>query len=117
MARGKSTTTDTQNTVAKTTGSETTRRVTTLEPKAGKALSSLEEAVVRMHHGVSVKSDAVLATNGASEELMAKLLEMEVAAFTKSGRIDELEDVPAQAARRAANPRTSRIVAELKKRS
>lgn len=92
-----------------------TQRVTSLEPKPAKALTSLEEAVVRMHHGVSVKNDAVLATNGVTDELMQKLLEMEVAAFTKSGRIDELDDPPA-GARRAPNPRTSKIVAELKKR-
>lgn len=106
-----------QTTTDQTTVKTETRRVTTLEPKPGKALSSLEEAVVRMHHGVSVKADAVLATNGVSDELMAKLLEMEVAAFEKSGRIDELDDVPAAAARRAPNPRTSKIVSELKKRS
>ena len=92
-----------------------TRRVQSLEPKSGKELSSLEEAVVRMHHGVSVKADAKLPTNGVNDDLMRKLLEMEVRAFEKSGRIDELDDVPDDA--RPANAATKKIVAELAKKS
>jgi hypothetical protein len=112
MARGKTTET--------VTGEQTraiqTQRVTSLEAKGGKALTSLEEAVVRMHHGVSVKGDAVLATNGVTDELMAKLLEMEVQAFEKSGRGDELDDAPSSR-RPGANARTAKLVADLKKRS
>lgn len=90
-----------------------TQRVTSLEPRTGMRLTSLEEAVVRMHHGVSVRADAKLPTHGFSEELMARLLDMEVDAFEKSGRADDVEDVPAAA---TANAQTQRIVSELQKR-
>jgi hypothetical protein len=106
MSREKSTT-------ATTTTTRETKRVSSLEPRDGQLLSSLEEAVVRMHHGVSMKSDARLPTNGVTEEVMTKLLEMEVRAFEETGRIDELDDVPDGA---EANERTARIVAELKKK-
>ncbi len=119
MARGKTTETTTGEQTRAAVPQKDTVRVTSLEAKPGKALSSLEEAVVRMHHGVSVKNDAILATNGVSDELMAKLLEMEVNAFEKSGRADELDDAPEAAVGRRAggNARTAKIVADLKKRS
>ncbi len=104
----KSTTSTTTRTEVKT------RRVQSLEPREGRELSSVEEAVVRMHHGVSVKPDAKLPTNGVNDDLMRKLLEMEVRAFEKSGRMDELEDIPDDA--RATNEATRRIVAELAKK-
>lgn len=96
-----------------TTTTTTTQRVTSLEPKDGRLLSSLEESVVRMHHGVSLKPGARLPTNGVNDEVMAQLLEMEVRAFEETGRIDELDDVPEGA---EPNEATSRIVAELKKK-
>lgn len=109
MPREKSTTTTTTRTLE-----QETQRVTSLEPKEGQRLTSLEEAVVRMHHGVSVKPEAKLPTNGVSDEVMARLLEMEVRAFEESGRIDDLDDVPA--GRLSDNAQTHRIVSELKKK-
>jgi hypothetical protein len=101
------------------------RRVMSLEPRST-VLTSLEEAVVRMHHGVSVKSGAQLPTNGVTDELMGQLFEMEVRAHVESGRIDALPDVPATkasgkgaAARSGShrgNARTAKVVAELKKK-
>ncbi len=105
MAREKSTT-------ATTTKTRELRRVQSLEPREGQLLTSLEEAVVRMHHGVSMKAEALLPTNGMNDELMARLHEMEVRAFEVTGRIDELDDVPEGA---SSNERTARIVDELKK--
>lgn len=110
MPREKSTTTTTTRTLE-----HETQRVTSLEPKEGQRLTSLEEAVVRMHHGVSVKPEAKLPTNGVSEELMARLLEMEVRAFEETGRADELDDIPASEA--SDNEQTRRIVSELKKKT
>lgn len=110
MPREKSTTKTTTRTLEKKT-----TRVTSLEPREGMRLTSLEEAVVRMHHGVSVKPEAKLPTNGVSEELMARLLEMEVRAFEETGRADDLDDVPAAAGE--ANEQTRRIVSELKKKT
>lgn len=95
-----------------------TRRIKSLEPKAHKQLTSLEEAVVRMHHGVSVKASAKLPTNGVNDEVMTQLVEMEVRAHVESGRIDELPDVPRGAARKAAtaNAKTQKVVDKLKKK-
>jgi hypothetical protein len=105
MAREKSTT-------ATTTKTREQRRVQSLEPREGHPLTSLEEAVVRMHHGVSLRAEALLPTNGVKEALMAQLLEMEVRAFEETGRADELDDLPEGATN---NARTTRIVDELKK--
>ncbi len=113
-SKGKTATTATTEKVKET------RRVTSLEAKSGKVLTSLEEAVVRMHHGVSVKAQAQLPTNGVTDELMAQLFEMEVRAYVESGRIDDLPDVPAGKSRRgprAQNARTAKVVAELKKKT
>jgi hypothetical protein len=96
---------------AKTTTTTKTLRVTSLEPRGGQQLTSLEEAVVRMHHGVSIKPDAELATNGVNDQVMQQLLEMELKAFTESGRIDDLEDIPEGA---TSNEKTAKIVSELK---
>lgn len=120
------TTTSTTNSTATSTATSKTavraretRRVTSLEARDGKALSSLEEAVVRMHHGVSVKPQANLATNGTTDELMAQFFEIEVRAHVESGRIDDLPDVPQgkkDPGGRAKNERTAKVVAELKKK-
>lgn len=101
-----------------TTTTRETKRVTSLEPKKQKVLTSLEEAVVRMHHGVSVKPQAQLPTNGVTDELMGQLFEMEVRAHVESGRIDTLPEVPAtkSRAKAPANARTAKVVAELKKK-
>ncbi len=118
MAR-KTTTTTTGQTASQTAKAKAkakqTRRVTSLVPKSGSQLSSLEEAVVRMHHGVSVKAATALATNGVTDELMGQLFEMEVRAHVESGRIDELPDVPA-GKRKPANARTAKLVDRLKKK-
>lgn len=110
MARKTTTTT----TTSEKTKTRTARRVTSLEAKAKKQLTSLEEAVVRMHHGVSLKAQAQLASNGGSDELMAQLFEMEVRAFVESGRIEDLPDVPAS--KKKGNARTQKVVAALKKK-
>ena len=125
MAR-KTTTTTTNTTTAATAKVKVkdTRRVTSLEARSSpdgrlQVLTSLEEAVVRMHHGVSVKAQAQLPSNGVTDELMGQLFEMEVRAHVESGRIDGLPDVPpAKAAlrRKTPNARTAKVVAELKKK-
>ncbi|HEY1099552.1 MAG TPA: hypothetical protein VGF99_11520 [Myxococcota bacterium] len=112
MARSKTTTEET------TTTATETRRVTSLEPRAGQQLSSLEEAVVRMHHGVSVRAEAELATNAVSDELAAQLLTIEVDAHLATGRAEELPDVPADdrvATKAIGNDKTNKLLAALKK--
>lgn len=123
-SRTTSTTTSKTKAAARSTTTTTTRRVTSLEPRVGrdgkqKVLTSLEEAVVRMHHGVSVKPQAQLPTNGVTDELMGQLFEMEVRAHVESGRIDTLPEVPAsksRAKKAPANARTAKVVAELNKK-
>ena len=116
MARKTATTT--------TTTTQTTteaRRVQSLTPKAGKQLSSLEEAVDRMHHGVSVRAEAELVSNAVTDDLAAELLDREVDAHIATGRADDLPDVPpeAQKAKRnkkpAANAKSQKLIASLKK--
>ncbi len=114
MARSKTTTT-TEKTKAQTS----TARVTNLVPKQGKSLSSLEEAVVRMHHGVSVKAQAALASNAVTAELAAELLDREVDAHIATGRADELPDVPADERNAGNKPignaKTQKLLTALKK--
>ena len=115
MARGKTTTT--QSTEATTV--KETRLVQSLEPAAGRQLSSLEEAVVRMHHGVSVKAEATLASNMVTDELATQLLDREVDAHIATGRAEELPDVPADERRAdkkpVGNDKTQKMLQALKK--
>lgn len=96
-----------------------TQRVTSLEPREGHRLTSLEEAVVRMHHGISLKPEACLSTNGVTDDLMAELLHMEIRAFELSGQIDHLDDIPEGAPLdgNLDNERTRRIVRALQQKS
>jgi hypothetical protein len=102
-----------KKTRAQVTTQVKTQRVTSLAPKADETLSSLEEAVIRMHHGVSLKANAELATNMANEELREELVGMEVDAHVSTGRIDDLPEIPAQSAG-ASNAKTDDIVGKLK---
>ncbi|MDP2341353.1 MAG: hypothetical protein Q8O67_10365 [Deltaproteobacteria bacterium] len=115
MARSKTATT---TTTTKDKATEA-RRVSSLEPKGGRQLSSLEEAVVRMHHGVSVKAEATLQTNSVTDELASQLLDLEVDAHIATGRADELPDVPADdrtnGKPKAGNAKSQKLVAALKK--
>jgi hypothetical protein len=114
MARAKSSTTTTTDRTRTGTAVDA-GRVRTLEPRDGRMLSSLEEAVVRMHHGVGVKATAELATNGITAELLHHLTLLEARAFERSGRVDELPAVPPTRAA-PVNARTARLVGELKKK-
>jgi hypothetical protein len=109
MARARQTTTTTT-----TTTQVDAQRVKSLTTKAGQSLSSLEESVLRMHHGVSVKPMAALASNGTTAALMTDLHEREVDAFLESGMHEHLPDVPAAARKPSSNPRTQSIAAKLK---
>jgi hypothetical protein len=99
------------------------RRVESLEAREGRQLSSLEEAVVRMHHGVSVKAAAALQTNAVTDDLAAELLDREVDAHIATGRAEELPDVPLMGAddkngksgSKAGNATSQKLVAALKK--
>jgi hypothetical protein len=114
MARTKTSTTTTTSTTTATQ----TRRITSTQPKAGRQLSSLEEAVVRMHHGVSVKPEATLASNAVTDELASQLLDREVDAHIATGRAEELPDVPADergaAKKPVGNARSQKMADRLK---
>lgn len=114
MARKTATTT----TTTKQTTTET-RRVKSLTPKTGRQLSSLEEAVVRMHHGVSVRAEAELSSNAVTDELATELLDREVDAHIATGRADELPDVPTNTKngnkKPVGNAKSQKLIASLKK--
>ncbi len=65
------------------------RRLKNLSGHNGR-LSSLEEAVLRGHHGIGLKEEAFLPTHCVNDTLKHFLLRMELEAFEKSGRIMEL---------------------------
>ena len=92
-----------------------TQRLSEIDTKAGEMLTSLEEATLRMHHGISLKPEGVLATNALSEPLREELLEMELNAFEKTGRIAQLPDLPAHVLEQKMSPKAQSIVAKLKK--
>ncbi len=113
MARKTATTT----TTTKTTATEA-RRIQSLEPRVGRQLSSLEEAVVRMHHGVSVRAEGTLQSNAVTDELATELLDREVDAHIATGRADELPDVPQESTngnKPKGNAKSQKLVAALKK--
>lgn len=114
MARKTATTT----TTTKQTATEA-RRIQSLEARAGRQLSSLEEAVVRMHHGVSVRAEAALQSNAVTDELASQLLDLEVDAHIATGRAEELPDVPSDdrngSKPKMGNAKSQKLVAALKK--
>ncbi len=113
MARKTQTSTTRTATHTKTVSGQ---RVQSLEPKRGKQLTSLEEAVVRMHHGVSVKPSAKLPTNGVTDAVMGQLVEIEVKSHLETGRIDDLPDLPTRALIVSKNVKTQKVVDKLKKK-
>ena len=90
-----------------------TQRLDRIETKSGEMLTSLEEATLRMHHGISIKPEGVLATNALSEALREELLEMELRAFVETQRADELPDLPTDVMKKKLSPRARDIVAKL----
>jgi hypothetical protein len=91
-----------------------TQRLSDIETKAGEMLTSLEEATLRMHHGISLKPEGVLATNALSEPLREELLEIELNAFEQTGRIEQLPDLPPHVLQQKLSPRAQSIVEKLK---
>ena len=91
-----------------------TRRLDSNETKPGEMLTSLEDATLRMHHGISLKPEGVLATNALTEALREEMLEMELRAFTETGRIQELPDLPAHVMEKKLSPKAQDIVKKLK---
>ncbi|MBL93042.1 MAG: hypothetical protein CMH56_14670 [Myxococcales bacterium] len=90
-----------------------TLRLDHIEAKPGEMLTSLEEATLRMHHGISIKPEGVLATNALSEGLREELLEMELRAFVETRRVDELPDLPSDVMKKKLSPRAQKIVAKI----
>lgn len=110
MAGTKSTTTTTTTTKTNVK----TKRLTDLVAAPGKQLSSLEESVVRMHHGISVKPEATLTSHAVTKELGEEMEDIEIDAYVETGRIDSLGPIPADALAKQSNPKTAQIVDELK---
>ena len=90
-----------------------TLRLNHIETKSGEMLTSLEEATLRMHHGISVKPEGLLATNALSETLRDELLEIELRAFQQTGRAEELPDLPNDIMKQKLSPKGKDIVDKL----
>lgn len=90
-----------------------TQRLDCIEAKSGEMLTSLEEATLRMHHGISIKPEGVLATNALSEALREELLEMELRAFIETDRVLELPDLPDDVMKEKLSPKARSIVAKI----
>jgi len=91
-----------------------TQRLDNIETRPGEMLTSLEDATLRMHHGISIKPEGVLATNALTEALREEMLEMELHAFTETGRIQDLPDLPSHVLERKLSPKALDIVKKLK---
>lgn len=104
------------------------RRLTRVEARAGQSLTSAEENVMRMHHGLDVGLHTPLPTNAINAAIRQQLLEIELRAYQATGRwqdhgddADDAEEAaPAATARPARKPAASaakdKIVSQLKKR-
>ena len=97
-----------------------TARSAKVQPKTGEALSSTEENLVRMRHGLAVGLDTPLPSNAVTAALKQKLLEIELRAYEATGRAElsrapAMQRVPAEgepdAPRRTAK---DRIIARLR---
>lgn len=66
-----------------------TRRLTSVSPRSGQTLTSAEENVLRMHHGLTVAQDEPLPTNAVTAALRQQLLEIETRAYTATGRAQQ----------------------------
>ena len=102
------------------------KRLTRVDPKAGQSLTSLEENMLRMHHGVDAGLHTPLPTNAINAAIRQQLLEIELRAYAATGRHlqrleeDDGEDGEAEAAEPVkARPRTAakeKVVARLRQR-
>ncbi len=99
------------------------RRLSNVTTRAGETLTSAEENVVRMNHGLEVGLHAPLPSNAVNAALRQYLLEIEKRAYLATGRHlqaeeDEDEDeAPRAQAPKNASPAKEKIVAKLRKGS
>lgn len=82
----------------------------------GTTTTSLEEAVFRMKHGISLDKSAPLPSNAVNSEVEEFLLEIELRALKHTGQIDQvLENYRAKIALdKLENSSTEKIVAQIK---
>ena len=99
------------------------RRLSNVATRPGETLTSAEENVVRMNHGLEVGLHAPLPSNAVNAALRQYLLEIEKRAYLATGRHLQQEDdddgeaaAPAKAqAPKEASPAKEKIVARLRK--
>jgi hypothetical protein len=95
------------------------RRLSNVTTRAGETLTSAEENVVRMNHGLEVGLHAPLPSNAVNAALRQYLLEIEKRAYLATGRhlqAEEDEDeAPRAQAPKNASPAKEKIVAKLRK--
>jgi hypothetical protein len=81
----------------KKTGTKTS--VKTLPKEASKVLTSLEENVLRMHHGISEVGTTELGTKAVSAELAEMLYAIEARAYEMTGRVSSQSKKPSPKAK------------------
>lgn len=67
-----------------------TREITTVVPNNGEELSDNEESILRMRNGIGKRTQAVLTAKTNDPALYEMLLEIELRALEKTGRLHEM---------------------------
>ena len=91
------------------------KRLDSLEPKLNQDLGDLEESILRHHHGIGVKADAKLRTKAPNDQIYQQLLEMELQAFKKAGRLNELIDAADKVELKTENRKTEEIIRKMRR--
>lgn len=89
-------------------------RLTSLIAQEGAQLSALEESVLRMHHGISLRPEAALRVHDVNADVMEQIVDIEVKAFVETGWIDDVEPSSDAYMQVSDNTVTQQLVAVLK---
>lgn len=92
-------------------------RLTSLVAQDGAQLSALEESVLRMHHGISLRPEAALRVHDVTADVMEQIVDIEVKAFVETGWIDDVEPASDAYIQVSDNTVTQQLAAVLKRDS
>ena len=91
------------------------KRLESLETKVNQELSDLEESVLHQHHGITVRQDGKLRTKAPNDQIYQQLLEVELQAFEKADRMDELIDAADKVEVKTDNRETEEIIRKIRR--
>ena len=92
-----------------------TKRLNSVSRQNGH-MSSKKEAILRMHHGITVKEEAILPVHASHGPLYEQLLEIELRAFEATGRMAEMLELTPDIETQTQNAKSLEIIRKLKKR-